>query len=155
MVTFRRACQRDLPAIMKLHDEVFKQHSAYDQHYDISWPTTAEAKNYFAEMIDEGCGLLAEEHGELVGMTLGYPFIVPEKRGHFLEAVWLGVAHAYQRKQIGSQLLHHLESWAKSNGCDAIYINTYKLNEDSQRFYTKHGYRHIDVGFEKWLNEEV
>lgn len=151
MVMFRRACQRDLPAIMKLHEEIFHQHSAYDQHYNISWPTTTEAKQYFAEMIDEGYGLLAEEHGEIVGMILAYPFIMPERPGHFLEAVWLGVAHAYQRQRIGSQLLLHLETWAKQNGYDAIYVNSYKLNEDSHRFYAKHGYAMVDVGFEKWL----
>lgn len=151
MVTFRRACQRDLPVIMKLHDDIFRQQSAYDQHYDISWPTKKESEQYFAEMVDDGYGLLAEEDGQVVGMMLASPFIVPERRGHFIEAVWLGVTHAYQRRQIGSQLLHHLEAWAKANGYDAIYINSYKLNEDSHRFYERHGYSLLDVGFEKWL----
>lgn len=51
-----------------------------------------------------------------------------------------GLFSEYRSKGIGKELIAEAEKYAKNNGAECIYVDTYARNTGAIRFYTKCGY---------------
>jgi ribosomal protein S18 acetylase RimI-like enzyme len=50
------------------------------------------------------------------------------------------VTKSYQKKGYGTMLIHKMENYFKSIGCDSIVLGVFAYNESAISFYEKHGY---------------
>ena len=61
-------------------------------------------------------------------------------RKPYLSIIAFCVDKYYQRKWIGSQLIHRMEKLAKKKGIKSIYVDTRKSNFSARNFYKKLGF---------------
>ncbi len=66
--------------------------------------------------------------------------ISPRDEGVYLET--LAVSEAYQRKDIGSELIEHAKKVTKGHGFDKLLVDTY-CQYSADVFYTKCGFKKI------------
>ncbi|MBD1559961.1 GNAT family N-acetyltransferase [Vibrio sp. S9_S30] len=64
--------------------------------------------------------------------------IVADIWGNWLLIKFLWVDDSMRGKRVGSQLLNHIENYAKSQGCKSALVDT--LSFQAKPFYEKHGY---------------
>lgn len=65
--------------------------------------------------------------------------IIADIWGNWLLIKFLWVDDSMRGKRVGSQLLHHIESYAKSQGCQSVLVDT--LSFQAKPFYEKYGYK--------------
>ncbi|QUM80724.1 GNAT family N-acetyltransferase [Moritella sp. 5] len=65
--------------------------------------------------------------------------IVADLWGNWLLIKFLWVDDSMRGKQVGSELLHLIEEYAKSEGCKSALVDT--LSFQAKPFYEKHGYK--------------
>ncbi|CAH6783380.1 GNAT family N-acetyltransferase [Vibrio sp. IB15] len=78
-------------------------------------------------------GYYAMEEGVKVGG------VIADLWGNWLLIKFLWVDDSMRGKQVGSQLLQHLEEYAQSQGCTSSLVDT--LSFQAKPFYEKHGYQ--------------
>ncbi|KAB0476691.1 GNAT family N-acetyltransferase [Vibrio chagasii] len=78
-------------------------------------------------------GYYAMEEGVKVGG------VIADLWGNWLLIKFLWVDDSMRDKQVGSQLLQHLEEYAQSQGCTSSLVDT--LSFQAKPFYEKHGYQ--------------
>jgi ribosomal-protein-alanine N-acetyltransferase len=78
---------------------------------------------------------IAVHGGELAG------FVLAQFGNRSVHIALLGVAHAYQRRSLGRQLVNWVEESASVAGLFLMQLEVRAGNEAARRFYTKLGYR--------------
>lgn len=130
-----RQCKKeDIPGILRLVEDSYAPYS--ESIRGIVVPSYS--KEELETLLNSGQSdvLVAEDNGNLVGMTAGTEF------GPCAYHVkMLFVSGQKQRRDIGSELLHSVESRAKERGFSLLTLNCLDWAEWSRRFYVKHGYR--------------
>lgn len=152
-MTIRQAKKSDLKAIRELNTAIFVRNAEYDDDMLPNFALTDEGKKYFEEAIvrSDGCFFVAEDNGRLIGYVNGGALELPYRKCRYFEIENLGVLPSEKRKGLGSKLLQFATEWAKANGFQKIYIESYARNEEALAFYRKHGYQDIDISLEKTL----
>lgn len=62
------------------------------------------------------------------------------------------IDNTIQSKGYGKSFLNKIESWAKTNDCKTVELNTYVQNSRSHKFYFNQGYSILGFHFQKDLN---
>ena len=62
------------------------------------------------------------------------------------------IDNTIQSKGYGKSFLIEIESWAKTNDCKTVELNTYVQNSRSHKFYFNQGYSILGFHFQKDLN---
>lgn len=147
----RTATINDLDKIRTLNSKIFEKNSEYDEDIIPNFAETEAGETYFKEAISNinGCFFVAEEKGVLIGYVNGGAMDIPYRMSKYCEIQNLGVIPAERRKGLGSQLLHVFQSWARDNGFQKIYLESYIKNKSAVYFYKKHGFNSIDISLEK------
>lgn len=88
----------------------------------IQWPDSLDhALDEVRESLEPGrISRVALEHGQVVGWVGG----IPEYHGNAFELHPLAVKPAYQRRGIGTALVHDLEEQARQRGAITVYLGT-------------------------------
>lgn len=145
MLQLRRAEQCDLPAILRMSEEIQDLHvqgepSVY--HLD-----QAEARRaWYAEKLGEGaCFWVAVEGADLLGMLLLERVDRPA-RPFTRERSWLLVDQLVvrrdaQRRGVGQALMGQAEQEAQMLGLDRLELDVRAFNQVAIRFYESLGYR--------------
>ena len=79
--------------------------------------------------------VIAVEGGELAG------FVLAQFGNRAVHLALLGVAHEYQRRGLGRQLMSWVEESASVAGLFLMQLEVRAANQQARRFYTKLGYR--------------
>lgn len=148
----RPATLDDLEAIKKLSEDIFDALNAtYTDDHVPNFAFTQEGEAYFVKNIirNDGCFLVVEEAGALIGFSNAFIKTVPYWKSRYVEIENVGVLAEKQHQHIGSQLLEAVTEWAKAQGCVRLYLNCYIKNINAIDFYKHFGYQPIDVSFEK------
>ena len=98
-----------------------------------------------------GCFFVAEDNDKIIGYASGGPKITPYRYSRYFELDLLAVHPESQQKGIGEMLLNEITSWAKDQGYQKIYVESYFKNTPAINFYKKHGYQEIDISLEKQI----
>ena len=151
MINIRPAILEDLDTVRQLNDKIFIKNSEYDEDMVPHFALTAEGEKYFRESIEtkEGCFFIAEVEGEVVGYVNGAKLDLPYRKSKYFEIQNLGVIPERKKQGIGSMLLEKASVWAKNNGFEKIYLNSYIKNSEAVNFYRSKGFEDIDVCLEK------
>jgi ribosomal protein S18 acetylase RimI-like enzyme len=84
--------------------------------------------------------LVAERYHKIVGFIAGSKYLNAPKS----KILMLSVIKAYQRKQIGSQLLHAFVTMLQTLGVSEVELEVKTTNEPALAFYKKHGFNITD-----------
>ena len=110
-------------------------------------------KTRLAEMLNEGYQCVgAFENDNLVGIC-GIWILTKYYIGKHIEPDNMIIHPEYQNKNIGSELLQWIETFAKEHNCVASELNCYVNNEEAQKFYKKKNYDIIALHFQKKLED--
>lgn len=151
MITIRQANPDEVKKLQDLNDDAFANNPQYDPDLILDWAQSETGKNYFTKTIANSDDLLlvAEDHGKLVGYIAGSPKHYGHRKCKYIEIDNLGVAVAYRRKGIATELMSKFLDWARNQGYQKVYLSSYFKNTQAITFYKEMGFSEIDVGLEK------
>ncbi len=143
----------ELVNIQKLCNAIFKTDIEFDPDCVKNYFTTEVGTNYLKSALTDAKGifLVAEENGELVGMTNGGEVSYRYRRSKYFGIDNIGVLESHRKTGIGKQLINEIEKFAKEQGFDKIYLQCYSGNKTGLDFYLNNEYHQIDIGFEKTI----
>jgi GNAT superfamily N-acetyltransferase len=90
------------------------------------------------------------EKGILIGVSSGW-ITVRLYSGKQLEVDNVIIDSTIQSKGYGKLFMDEIESWAKTNHCKTVELNTYVQNGRSHKFYFKQGFEILGFHFQKLL----
>lgn len=120
---------------------------------DMKWAHSHIGKEYFTKLLNnpEACCLIAEENGKKIGYIAAIPKKITYRISKYVEIDNMGVIPKYRSKGIGTMLMNRCLEWAKAQGFQKAYVNSYFHNQMAIRFYKRNGFSEIDVSLEKNL----
>ena len=92
------------------------------------------------------------QNDQLIGVSSGW-ITVRLYSGKQLEIDNFIIDSTIQSKGFGKLFINEIESWAKSNNCKTVELNTYVQNDRSHKFYFNQGFRILGFHFQKLLNK--
>ena len=136
--------------IQLLNDEVFADNITYDPDLKRDWAISEVGKQYFQELVtdDEQVCFVAEDDNMLVGYIAAAPKELSYRKSKYLEIDNMGVNPEYRGKGVGTLLIEEVKKWAKENGYNKLFVNSYFKNTSAIAFYKKNGFEEIDVSLE-------
>jgi len=155
--TLRRATPEDAPALTAFARAAFV--AAFGTLYrpeDLAafFAQDRSAESYAAKLADPATRVaLAEQDGRILAYCLivegarfpEHPEPLPERPMFLSQLYCAGEATG---RGLGAQLLAWAIGEAREWGADAITLSVYSENHGAQRFYQRHGFRHIaDIHF--------
>lgn len=140
----------DWSTIQKLNNEVFEENAKYDRYLNRQWPKSKEGVAYYKKVTRDTkfCSLIAEVDGTAVGYLVGTERKIDYRTIRTVEIHDMGVSPAYRSKGIGKKLIDAFKDWARKNGYQSIYVNSYFGNDRAVNFYKKQGFAPIDICLE-------
>jgi diamine N-acetyltransferase len=150
-MVIRKAKENEVEKLQTLNDEVFIDNAKYDSDLDMDWAKSEKGKKYFTELVNdpEGCCLLVEEDGKLVGYIAARQKKIDYRKSSYIEIENMGVIPEYRSKGIGSELIRKCLVWAKEHGFQKVYVSAYFHNSKAVEFYKRNGFSEIDMCFER------
>jgi len=142
--TIRRTTDEDLPRILEL---VHEFHAEGLDKYGLFCDDDI-ANKIMPKMVETSLVMMAED--KVVGVIAGFVtnHIVSNKR-LFQEVVWF-ISKKYRK--YGARLLKRMETFCKELECEhMVMVNMGGRSEAFERFYTKNGYKLLEVQFIKQL----
>lgn len=151
MINIISAKTKDLPTIQKLNYEIFIDNQHYDNDLVMNWSITKPGKKYFSKLLSDStikskaCCFIAYDKQKPVGYIAARRKDIDYRKSKSLEIENMGVSPQYQSKGIGTILIKKAFSWAKQNGYQKAYVNSYFKNTGAIKFYKKSGFLEIDL----------
>lgn len=144
-ITIRRACEKDIPRMNELLNQVLEIHAAIRPDIFISG-TTKYTNEELKKMYDDDekpIYVAADENDVLVG----YAFCAIRKQPFSNNMVPfdslfiddLCVDQNMRGGHIGQKLFEHVKSEAKRLGCYEVTLNVWEGNDTARAFYEKMG----------------
>lgn len=84
----------------------------------------------------------------MVGYIAASPKPFSYRKSTYLEVDNMGVIPEYRSQGIGGMLMEECKKWAKQNGYQKLFVNSYSENKKAISFYKNCGFNLIDVGLE-------
>lgn len=144
----RRAVLEDLDALRPLYDGQLRYMAAYQpREYRVVSQDPAYIKSEI--QAENGCVLLAEQDGEVLGFTSvtmketgEKAFRVSQK---YAELEHIYVREEYWRTGVGTALFRAAWDWAKARGAASMHLMTLAENTRAQSFYVGMGMRQSKI----------
>lgn len=106
-------------------------------------------KDRLDEMLDSGYQCVGiYENDKLIGVS-GLWILYKYYVGKHIEPDNVILAHEYQGRGIGRQLMAWIYAYGKSIGCVGSELNCYVTNESGQKFWESEGFEPIGVHYQK------
>lgn len=144
-VVIRRATRRDVPAIVRLWEELMDFHRAKDPFFTRARNGSALFRRFVEDNIrsDAACVLVATVEGGVVGYCQGMlerhpPAIAEPEYGQILDFM---VTAQYRRSGIGARMFEALREWFRSEGIRRIEVRHSTFNELAARFWPRMGFQ--------------
>ncbi len=90
-------------------------------------------------------------NNDLIGMS-GMWFQTRHYAGKSVEIDHVYLAPEHRNKGLGSKFMEFIETYVKSEGCQAIELNSYVENFPSHKFYYNRGFIARGFHYIKWFN---
>ncbi|HLA64348.1 MAG TPA: GNAT family N-acetyltransferase [Rhodothermales bacterium] len=141
--TIRRARAADADAVRALWEALHREHEATDARYRLSEDAALRWASDLREWTrsDADRVLVAEQEGELVGLTVAHlMWPAPVYASHLM--VWVDdffVLSAHRGQGIGRALLDALRAWGREKGAEEIRAGVLATNPGARRFWAGAG----------------
>ena len=153
MVNIRRGEKDEVRKLQELNVKAFVDNPKYDSDYNVDWSLSEDSYKYFTKVLNDSDSLclVAEENGQLVGYLSGSTKAAPYWMSKYFEIDNVGVVPEKRHQGVGSRLMEECYKWAKENGFQKVYVNSYFSNTTALDFYKKNGFVEVDISLEKNL----
>ena len=153
MHKIRQATIEDLEAVKELNTKAFAANPKWDPDAVRNWASTREGNKYYKEALEDKDGyfVVCEEGGKLIGYANGTRMEITYRKSKYFEIVNLGVVPEKRRSGVGKALLEEIAKWAKAQGYEKLYLDSYIKNKQALEFYKKNGFQEISISLEKNL----
>lgn len=154
MITFRKATQQDIEALVKIYDDI---HTAEEQgHSQIGWvrdvyPTKRTALDslarndlFVAELLGEIVGTAIINQTQVEEYNLGN-WQYPAKENEVMVLHTLVISPTQAGKGYGKAFVSFYETYAKEHGCPFLRMDTNAKNQAARSLYQKLGYKEIGI----------
>ena len=143
----------EVEALQNLNDEVFIDNAKYDTDLDLTWAKGEKGRKYFTELLNnsEAFSVIARDGEREVGYVAASQKNIDYRKSKYLEIENMGVIPEYRSLGVGKMLMEECFKWAKENGYQKVFVNTYVANKEAVQFYIKNGFEEIDISLEKNL----
>lgn len=135
MTTIREATIADIPALVQLLNLLFSIEA------DFSFDEERQSRG-LALMIEsaQGCLLVAQDQGRIVGMCSGQLTISTAEGGVALLVEDVVILMPWRRMGLGRSLMAELERWAMQRGVTRLQLLADLTNQSALNFYKKIGW---------------
>lgn len=132
----RPVCDADIPAIRLLVNAAYKELADMGLNYT----ATYQDESVTRDRIHKGKAFALELNNEVVG-TILYTIhnYFTHRRSAYLSQ--LAIAPQYKRSGLGSLLMSHCEELARSEGFEAVQLDTAKPARHLVNWYVRRGYQ--------------
>jgi len=120
----------------------------FNEEFDTGGPTAAEFAGRFTTLLarDDVAVVLADDSGRAVGFALLTLRPTPYYDGSFAQLEELYVVPALRDRGIGTLILKMAIETVRARGAGEMHINVDEIDEDTRRFYERHGFSNIEAG---------
>lgn len=152
-ITYRQALQTEIEELQILNDQIMVDNPVHDPDFLVNWGQSDNGKQYFTELLHDETAfcLVAEVNNMLIGYIAARPKVFGHRLSKYVELENLGVIPEYHRQGIGKQLYDAFVAWAKEQGFEKVYLESYFANIKARAFYEAQGFAPIDISYEKDL----
>lgn len=139
----RKATTNDIPSILKLYREQFKEMARLI-------PDFIKEGNQSTDFIENNISnensdiLVCEDEGKIVGFILlqakqrpDFSFIVPGKHCYIMDLI---ITENHRNKRFGTSLMNSAKDWAKEQECNMISLDVLSNNPRAITLYNKLGF---------------
>jgi GNAT superfamily N-acetyltransferase len=153
-ITIRNAVLQDLETLKKINLSSFEANVEFDPHIDMAWVYSAHATDYFTDAVTkpDHLALISEIDGVAVGFILLEPKHISYRKVKTIEIGIIAVVPSFRSRGIGATLIDAAKKWARENGYDTLFVNSYIRNDRALEFYKSQGFIPIDESLEIELN---
>lgn len=153
MVKIRIARKDEVGELQNLNDKAFIDNPKYDADFDSNWSKSIYAKEYFTELLNnpQAVCMIVEDGSISIGYAAVAPKLVRYRHSRYCEVQNIGIIPEYRKRGIGKKLIWECCKWAKAQGYQKIYLNSFFKNKNAIEFYKKNGFSPIDISLEKTL----
>lgn len=147
----RKVRETEWSQLQDLNSEVFVDNAKYDSDIILNWAHSEAGTKYFQELVkdlESICLVAEDENGTLVGYIAAAPKSISYRKSKYLEVDNMGVIPAFRSQGIGKLLMDACKKWAKEQGYQKLFVNSYSKNEKAIQFYKSCGFEVIDVSLE-------
>lgn len=136
----RPAVHSDLAALISLLKTLFCLEKDFDFNASLQWQG-------LKLMVDhaQGCVLVAEVNGRVVGMCSGQLTVSTAEGGPALLVEDVVVHEDFRGEGVGSLLMERLGEWAKTKGVSRLQLLADRNNQPALEFYRKKGWRSTEL----------
>ena len=122
--------------------------SDFNDEFGTAGPTAAEFTARFNTLLarDDIVLVLASDNGRDVGFALLTLRPTPYYDGPLAQLEELYVVPALRGRGIGSRMLSLAIETVRAKGAGEMHINVDEIDEDTRRFYERHGFTNIEAG---------
>lgn len=141
-VEVRRAVKADAVLIAEFAVALFEMHAAWNPRRFTQIATRDGAERFYAGRVEEGCVLVGESEGEVVGFAFFEyrPLLYAELATNVVQLHDLYVAGHVRGIGAGRALLEGVRREAKNLGADKILLSVAAANRDGHRVFEKFGF---------------
>lgn len=147
----RKATKEEWSDLQVLNNEVFVDNAKYDPDIIEDWAFSDAGKKYFQDLVNDDesiCFVAQNQSGKLVGYIAASPKPFSYRKSKYLEVDNMGVVPKYRSQGIGAKLMTECKNWARKNGYQKLYVNSYFRNKRAIAFYKNCGFGEIDTSLE-------
>lgn len=149
----RRATLNDLKDIQELNLGLFDYEMEYDfDTYIHGWSMGQISAEYFAELINNEFVVVAVVNNETVGYLAGSVYhdeTYSYYEGLTAELDNMFIKEDYRKFGIGSKMMNSFFDWTREQGAKRVLVTASIGNENTIRFYEKHGFEKLNVTLRK------
>ena len=120
----------------------------FNEEFDTTGPTASEFAGRFHMLLarEDVAVVLADDGDRPVGFAFLTLRPTPYYDGSFAQLEELYVVPALRGQGIGTQILKAAIETVRTSGAAEMHINVDEIDEDTRRFYERHGFSNIEAG---------
>lgn len=151
MITIKAGKTNEWRTYQQLCGQLVQDNSQYDKDVLVNWTQTPKGINFFKNFTKDkqNCLFFAYDGDKPVGYIACVHKEPIYRRSKYLEIDNMEVRPDYRSLGIGSRLIEKAIRWAKANGYQKMFVNSYIKNVKAVNFYKKNGFAEIDISLEK------
>lgn len=146
-VLVRKATINDLAIIQQLNDRLFElEIESFDPTLTPKWALSEKGRAYFADMIENGFVIVAEEGEDVIGYLAGRIGLKQfYQQGLRAELDNMFIDESYRGRGVGKNLINLFLKECKKEKVSSVRVTASAKNKNAIAFYEKIGFYKKDI----------
>ena len=148
-IMVKKALRIDLNEVLALNRKLFENEikQGFDRHLNLAWLESQQAKDFFADLIDNETVFLSFIDGQIAGYLAG---IIHPNKVHYVKDSFGEIFHLYLEVNtrglgIGKKLIEAFKQHCKTQGIRHVKVTASAPNHKALAFYRKLGFNDYEI----------